>query len=180
MYKYDWYWHKDKGANIGNSRRMPLKVIETISVFYKKLPYYDYKGKKLDKPYKHTQCIKSKMSDRTNGFLSGKTLINNINDDGSRVYAYYTHETKKSLIYFARESNNRNQSLHPTQKPVALLEFLIKTYTSKNETVLDNCMGSASTIIAAINTNRKYIGIEKDETYFNIAKNRINAPTIRS
>lgn len=172
-YKYDWYWHKDKGANIGNSRKMPLKIVETISIFYKKLPFYQYQGEKLKNPYKHTRTIKSNLDDRTNGFLSGKTLDNAFDENGNRIYEYYTHATKKSLIYFARESSNKGKSLHPTQKPVKLLEFLIKTYTNENDVVLDNCMGSGSTIIASLNTNRNYIGIEKDEEYYKIAENRI-------
>lgn len=84
----------------------------------------------------------------------------------------YIHtKQKKNIIYFARDNGNRGS--HPTQKPIKLLEYLIKTYTNEGETVLDNCMGSGSTGIACINTNRKFIGIELDENYFNIANDRI-------
>jgi len=152
---------------------MPLKIVETISIFYKKMPIYYYKGEKLKKPYRHLRCIRGNLSDRTEGFLSGKTLDNAFDENGNRIYEHYTHATKKSLIYFARESSNKGKSLHPTQKPVKLLEFLIKTYTNENDVILDNCMGSGSTIIASLNTNRNYIGIEKDEVYFKIADNRI-------
>ena len=76
-------------------------------------------------------------------------------------------------LYFVRDTS-KGSSLHPTQKPVALLEYLIKTYTNEGETVLDNCMGSGSTGVACVNTNRNFIGIELDENYFNIAKERIN------
>lgn len=161
MYRYDWYWEKDKGTNFGSSRKQPLKKIETISVFYKKQPFYDYKGKKLDKPYKHT--LPKNKSEVYGGF----STFNN----EEREYVIYTHETKKNTIYFARD--NGNKGLHSTQKPVALLEYLIKTYTLENEIVLDNCMGSGSTGVACVNTNRKFIGIELEDNYFEIARKRI-------
>lgn len=161
MYRYDWYWEKDKGTNFGSSRKQPLKKVETISVFYKKQPFYDCRGKKLDKPYKRTL-----PKNKSEVYGSFSTFSNE-----EREYVVYTHETKKNIIYFARDNGNRGS--HPTQKPIKLLEYLIKTYTNEGETVLDNCMGSGSTGIACINTNRKFIGIELDENYFNIANDRI-------
>ena len=164
QYKYDWIWEKDKGTNFALSNKQPLRKTENISVFYKKQPFYDSQGEKLDKPYKHTLPISK--SDSSSG--AGE---HNLNIDGSRKYAYYTHSKKHNLLYFSRES--QTISKHPTQKPVALMEYLIKTYTQENETVLDFTMGSGSTIVAALNTNRKVIGIELNEGYFNIAKDRI-------
>ena len=168
-FKYDWYWEKDKGTGQGFSRKQPLRKIELIHLFYKKQPTYNWKGKKLDKPYKHTLPIIQ------NGSYAGST--NNLNPDGTRKYKTYTHKTKTNNIYFARD-NQKQKSKHPTQKPVALLEYLIKTYTKENETILDFTMGSGSTGVACVNTNRDFIGIELDKEYFKIAKARINNETL--
>jgi len=169
-YKYDWVWEKDKGTNFALSNKQPLRKTENISVFYKKQPYYNSKGRKLDKPYTHTLPISK--SDSSKG--AGK---HNLNEDGTRKYATYTHAKKNNLVYFARES--QTNSLHPTQKPVALMEYLIKTYTNEGETVLDFTMGSGTTGVACKNLNRSFIGIEKDEKYFNIAKERIEEVKIK-
>lgn len=169
LFKYCWYWEKDKGTGFAFSKKQPLRKIEEICVFYKRQPHYDSQGEKLDKPYKHTLPIKK--SD------SGGITSNNLNPDGSRKYVWYTHKKKHNLLYFSRD--NANKGIHPTQKPVTLLEYLIKTYTNEGETVLDNVMGSGSTGVACINTNRKFIGIELDEKYFNIAKERINKSKVK-
>ena len=164
-YKYDWVWEKDKGTNFAISNKQPLRKTENISVFYKKQPFYDSQGDKLDKPYKHTLPIfKSKSS---NG--AGE---HNLNEDGTRKYVHYTHSKKHNLIYFSRES--QINSLHPTQKPLPLIEYLIKTYTNEGETVLDFTMGSGTTGVACKNLNRNFIGIELDSEYFKIAEKRIN------
>ena len=164
MYRYDWYWVKDKGTNFASSHKQPLKIIETISVFYKEQCVYDYKGVKLDKPYKHTLPISNSNNYRFD--LS----LKNLNKDNSRIYVSYEYKTKDNLLKFTRDKNK----LHPTQKPVNLLEYLIKTYTNKYDVVLDNCMGSGSTGVACVNTNRNFIGIEKEDKYFKIAEDRIN------
>ena len=165
FFKYDWIWQKDKGSNFASSNKQPLRVIENVSIFYKKFPFYDSRGDKLDTPYRHTLPINK--SDSSPG-ASDK----NLNHDGTRKYAYYTHAKKKNLLYYARD--NGNMGHHPTKKPVALLEYLIKTYTLEGETVLDFAMGSGSTWVACKNLNRNFIGIELDEKYFEIAKARIN------
>lgn len=165
QYKYDWIWEKDKGTNFALSNKQPLRKTENISVFYKKQPFYDSQGEKLDRPYKHTLPISKSDSSKGAG-------EHNLNSDGSRKYAYYTHSKKHNLLYFPRESQTSSK-LHPTQKPITLLEYLIKTYTQEGETVLDFTMGSGSTGVAAKNLNRKFIGIELDEAYFKIAKERI-------
>lgn len=164
LFKYCWYWEKDKGTGFAFSGKQPLRKIEEICVFYKKQPNYDSQGEKLDKPYKHTLPIEK--SD------SGGITSDNLNPDGSRKYVWYTHKKKHNLLYFSRD--NANKGLHPTQKPVALFEYLIKTYTNEGETVLDNCMGSGTTGVACINTNRNFIGMELDDEYFEIAKWRIS------
>jgi site-specific DNA-methyltransferase (adenine-specific) len=162
-YKYDWIWEKDKGTNFAMSNKQPLRKTENISIFYKKQPFYNSKGKELDKPYKHTLPISKSDSSKGAG-------THNLNEDGSRKYAYYTHAKKHNLVYFARDS--QKNSLHPTQKPVALMEYLIKTYTNEQETVLDFTMGSGTTGVACNNLNRNFIGIELNEKYFKIAQDR--------
>jgi DNA modification methylase len=164
-FKYDWIWHKDKGANIGTSRKMPLKIHEIISVFYSKPPFYDYKGNPLNK--KIVRVLPNKSGESSN--LSS----NNLKNDGSRKKTEYTHETKKSIFYAARDGQF-GKRFHPTQKPISLLEFLIKTYTLEGETVLDFTMGSGSTGVACVNINRKFIGIEKELKYFEVAQKRIS------
>ena len=162
-YKYDWIWEKDKGSNIGISRKQPLRKTENISVFYKKQPFYNYKSDLLDKPI--TRVLPNKKSETAS--LSSKNI--GLKD---RRYTTYTHKTKTNIIY-AKRDNQFAKSLHPTQKPIALMEYLIKTYTNELETVLDFTMGSGTTGVACCNTNRDFIGIELDKEYFKIAEQRI-------
>ena len=155
MFKYDWVWEKEQGANFMLCKYQPYKVDEIISVFSKKTHNY-YPQMTEGKPY-----------------ISGKGNSGEITRCVTKV------QTKNNGTRYPRSiqkfsTDKAKGSLHPTQKPVALLEYLIKTYTNENETVLDNCMGSGSTGVACINTNRKFIGIELDNTYFEIAKERIN------
>lgn len=153
-YKYDWIWQKSKATNFFNCNRQPLRKHEIISIFNSKV-YYPQKEKR-DYVYIDKRENKSKQCKQYHNTLS-------IQQNNNGMF-YPT-----SIIKY----NQDDTGLHPTQKPVALLEYLIKTYTNEGELVLDNCMGSGSTIIACINTNRNYIGIEKEEKYFNIANNRI-------
>jgi len=155
-YKYDWIWDKKKGGNPLLSKIQPIKIFENILVFGSgRVPYYPIMVER-DKP-KSRGCNRGTVSKTTNNsFTENKT---------------YTHYYPKNII----EISNADQKnkVHPTQKPVALMEYLIKTYTNEGETVLDNCMGSGTTAVASINTNRNWIGIEKDETYYEIANKRI-------
>ena len=151
MYKYDWYWKKTKPVNHMNAKRMPMRYIESISVFYKKQPIFNRDMKK--------KAITARST--TTNSVFGKSI------DGYTRKVYYN--AKFDLLEFAKDG-----SLHPTQKPVALLEYLIKTYTNEDDVVLDNCMGSGSTCVAAVNTNRHYIGFELDEKYFQIACDRLD------
>ena len=158
-YKYDWIWKKTKAGNFAQCRKNPMKYHENISVFYKKYPTFNlWNLKKLEKPINSSR--KNKGSN-----------LGHCVDKGS----YMQTETgfHNSILEFSNKSG-KGYSYHPTQKPVELLEYLIKTYTNENETVLDNCMGSGSTGVACVNTNRKFIGIELDENYFKIAKERID------
>lgn len=157
MLRYEWLWEKEQGTGNLNANKMPLKKTENILVFYKKLPLYN--------PQKITGSSYEIKRDYNNNEIFGKTGTKDgyiTKNDGFR---YPTN-----ILKFNRELRDR---LHPTQKPVALLEYLIKTYTNENEIVLDNCAGSFSTGVACINTNRKFIGYELDEKYFEIGKNRL-------
>ena len=158
-FRYCWYWVKPQVTGFALAKKQPLRVIEDICVFYKKQPCYTPQGLiKIEKPKTKTRNTKQKDK------IYRSTL--------ERQYtSQYTNYPKQTLFY-KRETKNR---LHPTQKPVDLLEYLIKTYTNEGATVLDNCMGSGSTGVAAVNTNRRFIGIEKDNKYFDIAKQRIDA-----
>lgn len=164
MYRYDLIWEKTKAGGFLNARRMPLQAHENISVFYKKLPVYNPQME-AGKPY-----IKKAI---TNG--DGKNY-----GKFDRVGEIAVNEGTRFPRSVIKISNDNHKSLHPTQKPVELLEWLIRTYTNENETILDNCMGSGSTGVACINTNRKFIGIELDNTYFEIAKKRIEEANIIS
>ncbi len=160
-FKYCWVWEKDKAANFFNANRQVLKIHEDICVFYNKQCIYNPQMELLDKSYIHKN--KSVMSDNF-----GK----NAKDYDTNGYTEYTHSFPKSIIRFPKENGGKG-SKHSTQKPVALIEYLIKTYTNEGETVLDNCMGSGTTAIACINTSRNFIGFELDKGYFEIAKKRI-------
>lgn len=157
MYRYDLVWEKTKAGGFLNAKRMPLQAHENISIFYKKLPTYNPQMEQ-GKPYTKKAVTNGDGNNYGKFNRVGQVHINN----GKRF--------PRSVI---KISNDNHKSLHPTQKPVALLEYLIKTYTNECETVLDNCMGSGSTGVACKNLNRKFIGIELDENYFNIAKERI-------
>ena len=157
MYRYDLVWEKTKAGGFLNAKRMPLQAHENISIFYKKLPTYNPQMEQ-GKPYTKKAV--------TNGDGNNYGKFNRI----GQVHINNGERFPRSVI---KISNDNHKSLHPTQKPVALLEYLIKTYTNESETVLDNCMGSGSTGVACKNLNRKFIGIELDENYFNIAKERI-------
>ena len=159
-YKYDWVWLKSRSTGHLDSKKKPMKCQENISVFYRKQPIYNYECKKLEKP------ISSYRKNGKSGSLLGKT---------NQMVDKFQTETgfPIQVLSFANE-HNAGKNKHPTQKPVTLMEYLIKTYTNENETVLDFTMGSGSTGVGAKNLNRKFIGIEMDENYFNIAQERIN------
>ena len=155
QYKYDWVWDKVRPSGFQIAKYNPMKRHELISVFQEGSNWYPQKEKR-DKPVKGRVCSSSDSSPLK------------YNDGIARVY---DEKNPQSILVFSKQSDGKY--IHPTQKPVALLEYLIKTYTLEGETVLDNCMGSGSTGVACVNTNRNFIGIEKDDKYFEIAKKRI-------
>ena len=154
MFKYDWIWHKEQGANFMLCKYQPYKVHEIISVFSKRTHNY-YPQMTIGKPY-----ISGKGS---SGEITGSVVKKQTKNNGTRY--------PKSIQKFS--TDKAKGTLHPTQKPVTLLEYLIRTYTNEGDVVLDNCMGSGSTGVACVNTGREFIGIEKDPGYFEIARKRI-------
>lgn len=164
LYKYDWKWLKSRTTGFQMAKKRPMKDYEDICVFYKKQPYYkNTQLIKLDKPIN---------SWRKNG--KGGSLLNEVKTDKDRKQEY-TNFNRQTLSF--NNEHNVGELTHPTQKPVKLLEYLINTYTNEGDVVLDNTMGSGSTGVACKNTNRNFIGIEKDDKYFEIAEKRINGTT---
>ena len=163
MYKYDIYWEKERLTNIMQVKKRVGKTIENISVFYKNQPTYN------------PQMVKYDGKPRTNKVKNGKLgkLVDDNNDKYVKEYVDTGYRYPTQVWKFKRDTLTSN--LHPTQKPVSLLEELIKTFSNEGDIVLDNCMGSGSTGVACINTNRNFIGIELNEKYFNIATERINS-----
>lgn len=160
MFRYDLIWKKNRKTGFLNANKMPLRAHEMILVFYKKLPVYNpqktFGHKPVNSFTKHT-------SDGTN---YGKTQ-KGIKGGGQ------TDRHPTSVIEIAGVDNYSKKRLHPTQKPVALCEYLVKTYTHEGMLVLDNCVGSGTTAIACMNLGRRFVGIEKYEDIFQIAQNRV-------
>ena len=155
LLRYEWIWEKSKATGHLNAKRMPLKNHENIIVFYKKLPVYNPQG----------LVKKSRPTIRKGGNGNG-TNYGKSDKDAIQEYENYP----KAVLRFPSEAN----TVHPTQKPVELFEYLIKTYTNEGDLVLDNTMGSGTTCVAAVNTNREYIGIEMVKDYYDIAVSRVN------
>lgn len=158
-YKYDIKWNKLNHSSPLLAKKQPLRIYEDIMIFYKKQPTYNPQMK-VGKPYKKNYGYK-----KHNNSINGVLMLDRDNESGLRY--------PNNIINFPMSRNNQPR-LHPNQKPIELLEYLIKTYTNENDLILDNCMGSGSTGIACLNTNRNFIGIELDENYFEVAKERIN------
>jgi DNA modification methylase len=157
-YKYDWYWEKNSATGFAFAKYQPMRSIETISVFCKGTsPYFPQGLVPLKQPRRRIR------HDSNDDSLYSKTL------SGIEYIQKYSGYPK-NVLRFKKDSKNR---LHPTQKPVTLLEYLIKTYTKEDEIVLDNCMGSGSTAIACLNTGRRYIGFELSRTYYEKSLQRI-------
>lgn len=160
-FRYDWIWEKTKFPNFMFVNQQPCRLHETISVFYRKQPTYNPQME-IGTPYKDKRTSRISQRGDDIGTLMGQTKKLPKDNKGDRF--------PSTVIRF---SNVNSETLHPTQKPVDLLRYLILTYTNEGDTVLDNCMGSGTTCVAAIKEKRRYIGIEKDEKYFRIANKRI-------
>lgn len=159
-YKYDLYWEKEQATNIFQLKRRFGKNVETISVFYEKQCTYN------PQKYKHDgKPVVNKVKSPIGKLVSKNVLMpTEYKDDGTRF--------PKQILKFNRVP--KRQTIHPTQKPVELLEMLIRSFTNEGDLVLDNCMGSGSTGVACINTNRNFIGIELNKEYYDIAEKRLN------
>ena len=162
--KYEWVWEKTTATGHLNAKKMPMKAHENILVFYDKLPTYNPQKTTGHKP------ANSYTKHQDDGSNYGETKVG-ISGGGQ------TDRYPRSVQVF--KTDKQKVSLHPTQKPVDLLEYLIKTYTQENETVLDFTAGSFSTGVACLNTNRKFLGIEMEEKYFDIGVKRMQESTIK-
>jgi len=161
MFKYEWVWEKSSATGHLNAKRRPMVAHEFVDIFYKKQPTYN--------------------PQKTQGHTPTHSNVKRIEvQNNTEVYGNATKETSgggetdrypRSVLKFP--SDKQNCSLHPTQKPLALMEYLVKTYTNENDLVLDNCMGSNTTGLACKNLNRRFIGIELEEKYFKTAQSRI-------
>lgn len=161
MWRYNLIWHKTQPVGFLNANRMPLRAHEDIVVFYKQLPTYH--PQKTDGHPRKTSSQSPK---------AGTDLVSGTNYGEYKRHHYdSTERYPTSILTFP--TDKQKSKLHPTQKPVALCEWLIRSYTDEGDTVLDNCMGSGSTGVACIQTNRKFIGIEKDSDYFHTAQQRL-------
>lgn len=157
MFKYCWYWVKNCATGFPFAKYQPMRCVEDICVFYKKVPTYNPQGLvTLEKPKHRTRP---------------EQVNDNVYEMGSLAGDFVTKYTNypRNLLEFKCQ----REGLHPTQKPVALFEYLIRTYTNEGDTVLDNCIGSGTTAVACMNTNRNFIGFELDEQHWKTAINRI-------
>ncbi|NAM28982.1 site-specific DNA-methyltransferase [Staphylococcus epidermidis] len=185
LFKHEWIWEKQKANNFMSAKYQPLKYHENVLVFGKdRVNFYPQKYKVLEveeimemNKKEITNLMRMRDYDRF-GKVDRRKTINDCKSNkdylGTKVIRNRAKDTgyrnPKSVLKINKEINGL---IHPTQKPVALFEYLIKTYTNEGETVLDNCMGSGTTAIACMNTNRNYIGFELDKNYFELANERI-------
>jgi site-specific DNA-methyltransferase (adenine-specific) len=160
-FRYMWVWVKTRANNFANAKKMPLKRHEDILVFYNQQPTYN--------PQNLRRIDKKRRTSKNRG---GDVM--NTNTFKAEYIQEYT-DYPDSILYFDREID----TVHPTQKPVELMEYLITTYTNHGDTVLDSCMGSGSVGVACIQTGRTFIGIEKDARFFGIADQRIRSTEVR-
>lgn len=160
-YKYDIYWQKERITNVSQVKRRPGKVIETISIFYKEQCTYNPQMVKYNGPKRTNKIKNGKLGSIID--KGGFKTVKEYNDTGWR-YPLQIQQFKRDIL---------SSNLHPTQKPIALMEWLIKTFTNENDLVLDFAMGSGTTGLACKKLNRQFVGIELDKKYFNIAKERL-------
>jgi site-specific DNA-methyltransferase (adenine-specific) len=162
-FKYEWIWKKNAGSNFATVKYQPMKEHENILIFGKEKIKYNPQLQERSKSGKNR--VKSSVNSNTK----------NKEDCVYRKCRYINLNILRNELRCPSsvQNFNRERGLHPTQKPIKLFEYLIKTYSNENDTILDNCMGSGTTAIACLNTNRNYIGFEKEEKYFNIANERI-------
>lgn len=163
-FAYCWYWNKSKVTGFANAKKQPLRCVEEVAVFYRRPPTYNPQGLL---PFGR---VVNKGKSAGGGTIQGETVGNGKGAlrSGADYLQEWTNYPRQVL-----EIASEGKTQHPTQKPVALMEYLIKTYTNPGDTVLDNCMGSGTTGVAAVRNGRFFIGMELDPGYFQIAQNRI-------
>lgn len=168
MFKYEWIWEKAVGSNFAALKYQPMKEHENILVFGKGTTIYNpikEERKGSGKQRQKAGYANSKATAKTGQFIGG------IMDATKRTNDYDELRYPSSIQYF--NNRDKDRGMHPTQKPTELFEYLIKTYTNEGDLILDNCAGSCTTAIAALNTNRNYICMEKEERYYNIGLKRV-------
>jgi site-specific DNA-methyltransferase (adenine-specific) len=173
LFKYELIWHKTTSAGFVTSKKQPMKYHENILIFYKSLPVYNPQFQKYanstNKRFKDGEIVNR----RKQLIKSSNQIQGGISFEGKQGIELNRGKYPESVLKISSVPNCNNIRLHPTQKPVALFEYLIKTYTNENELVLDNCIGSGTTAIACMQTNRNFIGIELEPKYVDIANKRI-------
>lgn len=164
LFRYEWIYHKTKASNFLLAKKHPMKHHENICVFYKRLPTYNPQMTKAP-----PELIRTRPNEYISEVKEDSVL-------GGGIKAYRRHDNGLRYPQSVQTFNNsdKNNQLHPTQKPVALFEYLIRTYTNEGELVLDNVIGSGTTAVAAINTGRNFIGIEQEPEYVEIARKRVD------
>jgi DNA modification methylase len=167
-FRYEWIWEKNKATGHLNAKKMPMKAHENVLVFYRKLPTYNPQKTTGHKPF---GAVKPRDNipppDKKRNYNHVEKTFGNQGTTTDR----YPRDVQKFPVI----NNDDPLKFHPTQKPVALIEYFIKTYSNPGDTILDNCMGSGSTCIACINTDREYIGIEFEEEYYKLAQEWISS-----
>lgn len=160
MYRYEWIWRKTQPSGFMNAKKMPLRTHENIEIFYRKPPTYN------------PQMTHGHQRKTATAYGTRESDGNSCYGREERNYTYDSTD-RYPVDVLQYSTGDKTKRLHPTQKPVDLLEYLVKTYTNPGETVLDNCMGAGSTGVACLNTGREFVGIELDPEYYQIAKERI-------
>jgi site-specific DNA-methyltransferase (adenine-specific) len=170
-FRYEWIWEKNKATGHLNAKKMPLKAHENICIFYKKLPVYNPQKTTGHKPH---NAVKPKSDiPPPKKKRNYNHVTQTFGNDGTTTDRY-----PRTVQKFPVVNNDDPLKWHPTQKPIELIEYFIKTYSNEGDIVLDNCMGSGSTGVACKNINRNFIGIELDEEYFNLASNWMEQTTL--
>lgn len=162
-FRYNWHWDKVQATGFLNVKKMPLKSVEDVLIFYRELPVYNPEMR-TGPARKRTPSRKPESTNYREGLHQ------------TGIYAEQSSDETRypnTLLTISKGQGPNSRPIHPTQKPVALFEYLIRTYTNEGDTVMDNCLGSGTTAIAAENTGRRWIGIERDLTYFGLACDRI-------
>ena len=171
-FRYCWYWIKSAPRGFANARKQPLRAVEEICIFYYKQPTYNpILIKKEEKNIRNSKYVLDNKNSKV--YVGGLNKKQREYNEGRLIPTDMTYP--RNTLYFDTVGNNNKNRFHSSQKPVELMEYLIKTYTNEGETVLDNCMGSGTTGVACKKTGRHFIGIEKDEKYFEIAVSRVSA-----